>query len=324
MPVQPLDAPPQDPSSATTVALLWLGVAVVVALATVVAIYVWSSLGIDPSGREPFERREMSRSSPLYLRSIVRPPALAYLAGSGSNLPVTRALADLYHATHPGRHVIVFDSIGSTGGVMATYDDVVDIGLISRPLHDHEVALGVLTQPYARVPVVVATHIGVPDVSISIATLVDLYAGRKTTWSDGTPVVVLQRERGDSSHLAVSAAVPEFAAVNEAAYREARWRVVDSDQAMQEALSITEGAVGLFDLGAIVLAQLPVHPLEIEHFGPSEASVQSGRYPFAKDLAFVTVDDPGGTAADFLRFTTTEQARRLLRGAGYIPLPEDQ
>jgi hypothetical protein len=63
---------------------------------------------------------------------------------------------------------------------------------------------------------------------------------------------------------------------------------------MQEALSITPGAVGLFDLGVIVLQRLPVKPAGIDDIAASEASVQSGRYPFAKDLAFVSVEEPGG------------------------------
>ena len=94
---------------------------------------------------------------------------------------------------------------------------------------------------------------------------------------------------------------------------------------MQEALSITAGAVGLFDLGAIVLQRLPVKPLRIDEIAPSEASVQSGRYPFSKDLAFISVEQPGGAAAEFLRFVVEgEQARTLMRASGYIPLPEDQ
>jgi phosphate transport system substrate-binding protein len=253
----------------------------------------------------------------------VRPSHVLHLAGSGSNLPISRALAEAFQVRRPDLHVVVFASIGSTGGIQAAYDDVIDLGLVSRPLRPREAALGLHVTPYARVPVVVAVNLGVPDESIDADDLIDMYAGRRAAWSDGTPIVVLQRERGDSSHQAVAAVVPEFATVNEEAYREARWRVVDSDQAMQEALSITPGAVGLFDLGAIVLQRLPVRPLRIAGIAASEASVQSGRYPFSKDLAFVSVDQPGAAAAEFLRFVDGEDGRRLMRASGYIPLPED-
>ncbi len=277
------------------------------------------------SAHEPFSAAEVPIDSPLHLRSTVRPPEVVHLAGSGSNLPITRALAEAFQERSDDHHVVVFDSIGSTGAVAATYDDVIDLGLVSRPLKDSEAALGLLIHPYARVPVVVAVNLGVPDESLTTSELVDIYAGRRRQWSDGSPIVVLQRERGDSSHRAVGLLLPEFEAANEAAYRAGRWPIVESDRAMQEALSITAGAVGLFDFGAIVLQRLPVKPLRIDEIAPSEASVQSGRYPFSKDLAFISVEQPGGAAAEFLRFVVEgEQARKLMRSSGYIPLPEDQ
>jgi len=317
----PTDLETGDRASPASLAALWIGVAVVLVAAIIIAaVLLVSMIGTT---REPFTSGEIPKDSPLHLRSTVRPPHVLHLAGSGSNLPITRALAEAFQVARPDLHVVVFASIGSTGGVQAAYDDVIDLGLVSRPLRPREAALGLHVTSYARVPVVVAVNLGVPDESITTAELVDIYAGRRTTWSDGTPIVVLQRERGDSSHQAVAAAVPEFEPVNEQAYREARWRVVDSDQAMQEALSITPGAVGLFDLGAIVLQRLPVRPLHIAGIEASEASVQSRRYPFAKDLAFVSVDQPGAVTAEFLRFVDGEHGRRLMRASSYIPLPED-
>ena len=300
----------------------WAAAYLVLVAALTVAAVLLVSLG--GTTREPFTVGEVPRDSPLYLRSTVRPAHVVHLAGSGSNLALTRALADAFQVVRPDLHVVVFDSIGSTGGVQAAYDDVIDLGLVSRPLRDREAALGLFTMPYARVPVVVAVNLGVPDQSITTEELVDIYAGRRRAWSDGTPIVVLQRERGDSSHQAVAAVVPDFEAVNEDAYREARWRVVDSDEAMQEALSITAGAVGLFDLGTISLQRLPVKPLRVAGIEASEASVQSRRYPFAKELEFVSVDQPSGAVAEFLRFVDGDEGRRLMRRSGYIPLPEDQ
>ena len=317
------DIDADDDRSPASLAALWVGVTVVLLAAlTIAGVLLVNLVG---SAKEPFTAAEVPIDSPLHLRSTVRPPEVVHLAGSGSNLPLTRALAEAFQARSPNLHVVVFDSIGSTGAVAATYDDVIELGLVSRPLKDSEAALDLLVHPYARVPVVVAVNLAVPDESITTTDLVDIYAGRRRQWSDGTRIVVLQRERGDSSHRAVDEHLPAFEAVNDAAYRENRWPIVESDQAMQEALSITAGAIGLFDLGAIVLQRLPVKPLNIDEIAPSEASVQSGRYPVSKDLAFISVEQPGGAAAEFLRFVVEgEQARNLMRDSGYIPLPEDQ
>jgi phosphate transport system substrate-binding protein len=322
-----LRMPAADPEHAVTdsqasLAALWLAVILTLGAALLAAVLLVDRLVGDT--RPPFVAGEVPRDSPLYLRSTPRPAGVLYLAGSGSNIPLTRAFADTFHARSADAHVVVFDSIGDAGGVRAVYDDVIDLGLVSRPLTAAEAALDLFSEPYARVPVVVAAHLGVPDASISVPELLDIYAGRKTAWSDGTPVVVLQRQRGDTSHLAVAAAVPEFEAVNDAAYRESRWRVVDGDQAMQEALSITPGAVGLFDLGVVLLQRLPVRPLRIDDIAASEASVQSGRYPFYKELELVSVEVPGDLVAEFIRHIHADESRALMRAYGYIPLPEDQ
>lgn len=319
-PAPPVDIDPRE--SPASLAALWTAVLVVLVALAIAAVLIVRNIVGDTD--LPFVSGEVPRDSPLYLRSTPRPAGVLHLAGSGSNIPLTRALADSFHLKHPDTHVVVFDSIGDAGGVQAAYDDVIDLGLVSRELTAPESALNVFVIPYARVPVVAAVHPAVPDESVSLPELVDIYAGARTTWSDGAPIVVLQRPRGDPSHLAVAAASPEFAAATDAAYRASRWRIVDSDQAMQEALSITPGAVGLFDLGVIVLQRLPIRPLRIDDIAASEASVQSGRYPFAKELAFVTVEEPAGLAAELLRHVHGDDGRRLMRSSGYTPLPEDQ
>ncbi|MBL8975149.1 MAG: substrate-binding domain-containing protein [Myxococcales bacterium] len=163
---------PDDTASPASLAALWIGVAVVLAAAITVAVFLLVSM--VGTTREPFTTGEVPRDSPLYLRSTARPAEVVHLAGSGSNLPLTRALAEAFESSHEGRHVVVFDSIGSTGGIHAAYDDVVDFGLVSRPLRDSEVALNLVVAPYARVPVVVAVNLGVPDDSISLPELLDI------------------------------------------------------------------------------------------------------------------------------------------------------
>lgn len=314
------DRDDDDPRASASLAALWaavlLGLAGVAVLAVVVLAPPLAGAG------EPFRDGDVPKDSPLYLRSTVRPAGVLHLAGSGSNVPLTRALADAFVARDPAAHIVVYESIGSWGGVRAVYDDVVDLGLISRPLNDDEPTLAVI--PYARVPVVAAVNLGVPDVSISAQELVDIFAGRKTAWSDGSPIVVFQREPGDSSHRAVGEALPAFAAADAEAYRSKRWRVILHDRAMEEALAITPGAVGLLDSGVLSLGRLPLRALQIDSIAAGEASVQTRRYPFAKELAFVAVEEPSGLGAEFVRFAHSDDAHRLMYAHGYIPLPEVQ
>jgi len=242
------------------------------------------------------------------------------LAGSGSNLPLTREIAEAFMRRWPGKRVIVFESVGSTGGIRAVSDGVVDLGLVSRPFRPAEDGLGLVVLPYARVAVAAVANLDVPEQGLSRSGLIDVFAGERRRWENGAPIVVLQRERGDSSHAAVDRALPDFAAVNDTAYRQERWRVVYNDRAMYETLVSTPGAVGLLDVGATQTQALALKVLELDGVAPTEANLRSGRYPFAKDLSFVSVEQPAGLAGELVDFVRSSDGQALIRQRGYIPL----
>jgi phosphate transport system substrate-binding protein len=254
----------------------------------------------------------------------VRDPHTLRLAGSGTNVPVTRRLAAAFAAGHPGRHVVVHESIGSTGGIRAVADGAVSLGLLSRPLRPRERRLSLRVIPYARVAVVIAAHPDVGDEPVTRQGLLDLYSGTRQRWRNGRRVHVVQRERGDSALLAVGSALPGFEAVDRGARRTQRWRVVYQDNALREALLATPGAVGLFDLGAILSDRLSLRVLAYEGHRPSAADPLPAGYPFHKDLAFVSAGPPAGLAAAFLGFVASAAGADILRRHGYLPRSGDR
>ncbi|MBC8071027.1 MAG: substrate-binding domain-containing protein [Deltaproteobacteria bacterium] len=263
--------------------------------------------------------------TPSFLASAAEPPEhrqrssdAVVIAGSGSNLPITRALATA-HAAVGIEAPVVHTSIGSGGGIRALRDGAIDIALISRSLKPDERAAGLVAVPYARAPVVFAVHGSVPDRSLSAGELLAIYSGEQTSWSDGTSVVVLQRERGDSSHAAVGQLLPEFEDVNEQAYQQRRWRVLYNDAAMEDALASTEGGIGLVGSGTLP-QDLPIRGLAYDNVIPSVAAVRDGSYPFYKDLSFVTVGEPEGAAAQLIRFALSPEGRAVIEAHGCVPL----
>ncbi len=307
-----------EPSLTRGAPSLWALVALALTLlaASVVLVLLREARGPRP----PFLADTTPARVPVTHAAAATPGALE-LAGSGSNLPLTRALVEAFRAKSPGSKLTVHESIGTTGGVRAVRDGAIHVGLASRPLTADEGRLDLVVTPYARVTVVVATHAGVPDECTTRDDLLAIYAGTRTRWRDGSRLVVLQRERGDSSLLVFGSLVPGLFAENDAAYGENRWRVVYSDLAMQEALMATEGAVGIFDLGAIEAQRLPIHVLCVDGVVPSRESMLSGRYPFSKDLAFVTAGAPAGLAAELIAFVLSTAGRALTARLGYAPLP---
>jgi phosphate transport system substrate-binding protein len=243
------------------------------------------------------------------------------IAGSGSNLPITRALAAAYPAPLVEQPVI-HDSIGSGGGLRALLDGAIELAIVSRPLGPTERELGLVETAYARVPVVFAVNASVTETGLEPDEILAIFSGERTTWSDGSPIVVLMRERGDSSHRSVAALLPGFAEASERAWDSDRFRVLYHDDDMREAIAATPGAIGL-DGGGAVPPGVPIRGLRVSGAEPTVEAIATGAYPFAKDLSFVSRGPPRGAGERFVTFSHSAEGRDVVRAMGGLPLGEN-
>jgi phosphate transport system substrate-binding protein len=95
--------------------------------------------------------------------------------------------------------------------------------------------------------------------------------------------------------------------------------VLYNDAAMDDALAITEGAVGIVGSGTLP-EDLPIHALALDGVEPSVATVADGSYPLHKDLFFVTLGEPTGRAAELIRFALSPAGRAVIEAHGCVPL----
>jgi len=238
------------------------------------------------------------------------------LAGSGSNLPLVRALADLYAENHDVT-MHVRESIGPSGAVNAVLDRAVDVGLASRPLTSAEEARGLVATPLAISVVVfgAAEHQGA---SLSRAELAAVYHGERRVWPDGHPIVPLLREPGDSSIKAAAEAWPEVAEAMECARRTPGALVFHTDQEMADALSSIAGAVGVIDLGIMRLDAPRLTPVAVDGALPDLGDGDGVSWRARKPLYFLTFGPPTGEVARFVAWTNTPPARRFIQSSGYV------
>ncbi|MCR9161455.1 MAG: substrate-binding domain-containing protein [Nannocystaceae bacterium] len=284
-------------------------------IAVFVVVVAWAVLEVRGVGED---------SRPAFLTTALEPSgpnrpddARLHIAGSGSCVPLTRMLAgsvmqrlDLSPEVHA--------SIGSGGGIRALRDGAIELAIVSRALRDEEIDAGLVYTPFARVPVIVAAGLDVPDRAVTYDELSALFDGRRTQWSDGTKVVVLLREAGDSSHRVVEEVVPEFADITASVRAQGAFRVLYHDGAMQVALANTPGAVGLHGNG-VDPSLAGFRALAVEGVEPTGGNVESGAYPFVKELGFVTIGPPQGEAKAFIDYVLSPQGRALLRVRGAVP-----
>lgn len=240
------------------------------------------------------------------------------IGGTGSALAIVRALAAAFgereRAAGRSANVVVHRSIGSGGGVRATADGALDLGLASRALKESETRLGLVQIRFASTPVVLAAHPSVRDRSITTRRLRALILGRPVFWRNGHPAVFLQRERGDSSIVVLQAAIPELTDAMEVARAQGLWRVLHQDRQMEEALEETPDAVGFHDLGAIRIQSSPLRVVFLDDLDPT-----SPTYPYVKELSFLSRGPPRGLANRFVSFALSEPGQRIAEEGGYRP-----
>jgi len=320
--------------AATSLSLLW------VVVAGVIGSFLFAAFWIVVAGNEP-GRICAPRGVGRAVSSERDKGGALWLAGSGSNLPVTWKLVVAFckARVHPPAQapdlgalsaptaepqhacpIVIHESIGSAGAVRATADGVVDLGLVSRPLQAGEQALGLRQIPYARVAIVAAVNLAAPEEILGLRELSELYADERRTWRDGSRAVVLVREKGDSTHAVLAGLAPPFAAANELAMRAAHHRVLYSDRGLLDALVATQGAVGLTDVGIVRAGHFPVRVVGLASVEPSAANVLSGAYPYVKELSFVVRGEPSGPVAELLAFVSSADGAKVLSAFGYVAL----
>jgi phosphate transport system substrate-binding protein len=240
-------------------------------------------------------------------------------AGSGTNLPIVRALAQGFQRTHPAIAIDVPASIGSSGGIQAAADGAIALGLVSRALKDKEKGKGLTVVNYARTPLIIGVHPAVAEDNVTHAELLDIYRGKRRTWRDGQDIVVLTREPSDSSIEVLVKGVPGFKEAYEESQQAKRWTTLLKDLVMNETLAKTPHAIGVSDLGALTIERHQIKPLKINGVAPSLKNLQNGKYSLYKTLAFVYRSDklPAG-ARLFIDYVRSKEGAKILRANGYL------
>jgi phosphate transport system substrate-binding protein len=244
-----------------------------------------------------------------------RPEGLL-VAGSGVNLPLAREIARRYEDAHPDARVVVSASIGTGGAVRALADGAIDIGLASRELRGKELDLGLVEAPLARVPLVVATHRSVEIEGITTTELIAIYSGARTRWPDGTPIVPLVREPGDSGRRVLSRVLPAIEELQAAAFRGGRFKVCYTETETSAALTAVPGAIGFLDQGLIRLQDLAVRAFPLPR---DEAGADPARVDATRPLNLLTHGRPEGEIRRFVSFARSDAVSDILSEGGYLP-----
>lgn len=223
------------------------------------------------------------------------------IAGTGAALPLLRHLARAYRGGG-GEVISIPPSIGSSGGMAALQDGVIDCAVVSRYLSEKELD-GRVAISLASAPVVLAAGLATSLEGISRSDLLALVRHATTGEAGGTEMVL--REPGDSAQEALAQRIPGLAEAYQEATAARAWPIAFTDADMERLLLGRDDLVGAFDLGTINLRRLPLRPVPID--GLTEEVLRP----------FILVCRKDHRVSGFLEFLSSNTAREIISQAGY-------
>lgn len=243
------------------------------------------------------------------------------ITGTGGAIGGMRLLVEAFRKAEPGVDVIILPSLGSSGGIRAALAGKLDIGLSARALSPEETGQGLRQTAYARTAFVFAVNPDVKRSDTTLAEVLEIYAGRKTTWDDGAPLRLILRPGADTDTIALQKISPEMALAVERSQKREGLIVAKSDQNFADEIERTSGSFGATTLAIVVSEKRRIRILSLSGVKPTVKSVQDGTYPWTKTFYMVTRPTPSPTAGKFIRFVRSPEGKAILTRVGHAPLP---
>jgi len=255
------------------------------------------------------------------VRSAGAAPSRLRVNGDGAGLAMLGVLAAAWQETETAAPELLIGSpLGASGGVAALAAGHLDLAVCSRMLTDAERGAGLTAWPYARSPLVVVTQRGLQPGPLPLTEVERLFGGDRTTWADGTPVLLVRRPSNDVDSQLLASLSPGMARALEALRRRPGVPMASSEIANAAMLEDRRGSIGAVMLGQLLAERRRLTPIEIAGVDGSLAAVAAGRYRLTKTLFVVLPADPPPAArrlANFLQ--TSADAHLLLGNFGHLP-----
>ena len=233
------------------------------------------------------------------------------LLGSTSLQPFAEVLAEYYAKKNPGQFVEVQGG-GSTAGLQAAANRLVDIGMCSRALTAEE------TNQFkpiliARDGLAIVVNAENPVVGLSLGQLRALFAGRTTNWNevggkDG-PVRPITREEGSDTRESFVRLVMGDEHMSRRAMTQ------ESNGAVKELVRGDPATIGYMSLG---LVGNELKALRVDNAQPTVKNVLNGSYNLVRPLLFVTMGAPAPAAQRFVDFVLSPEGQGLLETEGLV------
>ena len=238
------------------------------------------------------------------------------IGGTGSINEMVKRLAPLLLA-ETGMAVELIPSLGSSGGIAAAADGVLDLSISGRPLKPAETALGLKSAGELRTPFAIVTSHPNPN-GLKSADIARLYQSDKPIWADGKPIRIILRPTNESDTWLLGASFPGMAAAIKNVRTRADISIAATDQDNTKMAEETAGSLVAATYTQVKLEQRKLRFVAIDGVEPSVENFESGKYLYSKILYLVVAAKASPAGAKFIAFLRSPKGAAALHETGVL------
>jgi phosphate transport system substrate-binding protein len=242
------------------------------------------------------------------------PKTTLTIAGSGGAASVLKYLAGAYGEQHSEMSFEFLSGSSSGGGVKGVLDGTLDLGTMSRPPKDSELASGIEYIVISIDRIVIATSSDLSINGLTSQQVKDIFLGNITNWSavggpDGAINVFVRDEEESSTQVLRKELFGDgnFAAGSV---------VFTSDGDLRTALSNTTNTITFLGYSGIRLSDADIRTLAIDGQDPADLNSD---YPYVRPMGVAYLPSNVSKFQPFLDFISSPESYALLAEKGINP-----
>lgn len=243
------------------------------------------------------------------------------VSGTGGAIGGMKHLGEAFGKKHPGIKVKVFHSMGSAGGIKAVTAGKLDLAVSSRRIKDEEKVPGLIEEPYAKTAFIFATSISNPAKGLTLSEIRDIYAGKKTMWSDGSRILLVLRPDTDAFTEYLGNISPGMKDAVELSKKRPGLFTGITDQDAADQIEKTTGSFGVTSYSLVVSEKRKIKVLPVDGITPVGKNGVNDEYPFIYTYYLVYMKGRNtGAVRNFVDFIDSREGEYILKTNGYIPI----
>jgi len=194
--------------------------------------------------------------------------------------------------------------------------------LSARSLKPEERIPGIIEEAYGRTAFIFGVQESNPIEGLRRTEIEEIYAGKRRTWSDGSPIRMILRPQHDSYSAFLAGISPGMKSASKQAHSIPGIFVGMTDQEAAVQIERTPGSFGTTSAAIVAAERLKIKAISVDGVLPTLLNVSAGKYPYVMTMSVVYKRDKYMDAVkDFIGFLFSNDGRKLLSATSHVTLP---